>query len=127
MSAQGSVLQAGDLTLDELRELLGAVSVHGSEPTRIWLETADGWSLAWWRGLAGEVPFCRAGHESRDVPVADLVTRAQAGRLFAPSGELRWRALPSLGERSRRAVFLGRHVWAASLMADCSEELPPDE
>jgi hypothetical protein len=104
-----AILEAGDLTPGGLRSLLEAL--RPDERPRLWLEGPDGWALDWWPGLAGTVGWYGANRPRQERPVASLLTTATAGRLFALSGELRWRVLPVLGERCVRTVFLGNSPW----------------
>jgi hypothetical protein len=108
-----AILKAGDLTPDELRLLLETCKPPDQEP-RLWLEGPDGWALDWWRGLARNLRWCGANRPPEEHPLADLLPRAWAGRLFAPSGELRWRVLPVLGKHCVRTVFLGNQSWESS-------------
>jgi hypothetical protein len=108
-----AILEAGDLTPDGLRKLLESVQPPDPEP-RLWLEGPDGWALDWWRGITGQVSWCGAGRGPEQRSVAELLSRVWAGRLFAPSGELRWRVLPVLGKRCVRAVFLGSAAWGTA-------------
>lgn len=112
-----AILKASDLTPAGLLELIGALRLSAAERIRAWIEAPDGWALAYWPGLAGLLPWCGAGRSPRDVPAAEVLPRAYAGRLFAPSGELRWRVLPMLGERSCRTVFLGTEDWGVHPLA----------
>jgi hypothetical protein len=108
-----AVLRAKDLTLPELVVLLGNWG-RG----RVWLDAPDGWSLAYWPGLAGKLPWCGAGREPGQVKVDEAVSRALSGRLFDGQGELRWRKLPVLGEAAWRTVYLGEE-------RDSVTSLPP--
>jgi hypothetical protein len=98
-----AVLRAKDLTSSELLALVSAWGKRG----RVWLEAPDGWSLAYWPGLAELIPWCAAGREPGSITAKDAVERSVAGRLFDRAGELRWRKLPVLGESAWRTVFLG--------------------
>ena len=102
------VLRAGDLYPAELPEMLAAWPMGDSRSQWIWLETADGFSLDYWPGCQGQVLWYRAERLPERVSVAEVLTRTLSGRLFSSEGELRWRFLPMLGDRSIRAVFLGK-------------------
>ncbi len=101
------VLRAGDVLPAELPEMLAAWPVTDSRSAWIWLETADGFTLDYWPGQQGQVLWYRAERLPERVAVAQILTRTLSGRLFSAEGELRWRFLPMLGDRSVRAVFLG--------------------
>lgn len=101
-------LWAGDLSEPQWRQLLEELRGPPARQLRCWLEGVDGWSLSWWAGWTGSVPWYSAGQLPRRVSVKQQAEQLVAGRLFAPSGELRWRKLPVLGERPYRTVFLGR-------------------
>ncbi len=116
-----SILRARDLTADEMVAILHGFRFPGSEPTRAWLEAPDGWSLAYWRGVDGSVPWCRAASPPADEKVSQLLPRLTGGRVFAPAGELRWRVLQALGPASCRAVYLGADLDAVGLLGPRSE------
>ncbi len=117
------ILEAEVLTADHLRLLLGSIKPPEDRP-RLWLEGPDGWALDWWPGLAGMLRWCGSNREPENRPVAELLQQAWAGRLFAPSGELRWRVLPALGDGCVRTVFLGRQPWGtARVLKDRSDGL----
>lgn len=108
-----AILKAGDLTADELRQQIQELALPEADAgrLRIWAEAPDGWALAAWSGLAGKVPWCASGRTAETLSAHECLSRATAGRLFAPSGELRWRVIPSLGDRCCRVVFLGKTDW----------------
>lgn len=106
------VLRAKDLTLPELLTLLGA----GRDRSRVWLDAPDGWSLAYWRGLAETLTWCGAGHEPAQEQAEALVRRSVAGRVFDAAGELRWRKLPVQGESVWRTVYLGEDAEAVAVL-----------
>jgi hypothetical protein len=101
------VLKAGDLAPDDLFDLVTQFQAPAGERLRVWLEAPDGWALADWPGLSGTLPWSGAGRLETREPAEAVLRRSFAGRLFSPSGELRWRVLPSLGECCCRVVFLG--------------------
>lgn len=105
-----STLRAGDLTGPELLQLLQELTPPSGERVRCWLEAPDGWSLDNWPGFNGNVHWNGAGRDPRDEPLAEVLPRVTQGRIFSPSGELKWRVLPALGERCCRVVFLGNWV-----------------
>lgn len=110
-----AVLKTADLTRAELHAVLDALQVPQDEATslRIWLEAPDGWALDYWRGTAATVNWYRWAQKPAAVTGHQCVARAWAGRIFAPSDELRWRVIESLGERCCRVVFLGNSDWLA--------------
>jgi hypothetical protein len=110
------VLRANDLTLPELLALIGNWS-RG----RVWLDAPDGWALAYWPGLTGQLPWCSAGREPAEVAAEDAVSRSVAGRLFGNQGELRWRKLPALGESAWRTVYLGEDAESVASLEKRSE------
>jgi hypothetical protein len=112
-----AILKCADLSRDELLDLLGLVPV-GTDDVRLWLEGIDGWALAYWPGVVGEVPWCGAGREPETHRLAELIPASVSGRIFAPSGELRWRVVPALGERCCRTVFLGERDWLPGRLQD---------
>jgi len=112
-----AIVEAADLDQAGLTDLLAKLTPPESEPLRLWLEGPDGWALAYWPGLDGRVFWYGSGRELIGRSLVDLLPTVLAGRLFAPSGELRWRRLPVLGERPLRTVFLGRQSWAAGRSA----------
>jgi len=126
-----TILKSEDLAPGELVELLSEVPAtlqwHENEQlrqekVRFWLDAPDGWTFAWWPGLRGQIPWNRTGMLPFPQGIdAELLSRATAGRLFAPSGELRWRKLPALGKKSCRTVFLGDSAWAPARLSPRSE------
>lgn len=112
-----AVLRAKDLTLPELLALVGAWEKSG----RVWLDAPDGWTLAYWTGLTGRVPWCGAGREPGEIAAEDAVSRSVAGRLFDGQGELRWRRLPVLGETAWRTVYLGEDRDTVALLPSRTE------
>ncbi|MCX8139113.1 MAG: CRISPR-associated protein Csx19 [Thermogemmata sp.] len=105
-----STLRAGDLTPTDLLQLLQELAFPSGEKVYCWLEAFDGWALDHWPGFQGNIHWNGAGRDPRDEPLAEVLPRVTEGRLFSPSGELKWRVLPALGERCCRVVFLGS--WA---------------
>src|SRR5262249_37710314 len=81
----------------------------------------DGWALAYWNGLTGKLPWCAAGRLPEEISARDALQQSLAGRLFAPSGELRWRVLPMLGEHCCRTVYLGSPGWAPAALSTRSD------
>jgi len=116
-----AVLKAADLTRIDLAELVTGFTAAPGERLRAWLEAPEAWGLAFWPGPDGELSWCRAGQEPARIPARDAIDRAVSGRLFAPSGELRWRVLPFLGERRCRCVYLGDAARAPAALADRGE------
>jgi hypothetical protein len=111
----GATLKAGDVLPAELLELVGQIRV--TEDVRIWVEGADGWALDYWAGPEAPVRWCAAGREADPLAGREVLARSQAGRIFAPSGELRWRCLPSPSPPRCRVVFLGEHDWLPGRLA----------
>jgi len=107
-----AILKSADLAPGALRQLIGELQPPAAERVRAWIEAPDGWALADWPGLSGELSWCGAGRPPLEASAEEVLKRAQAGRLFAPSGELRWRVLPVLGKACCRTVFLGNKDWA---------------
>src|SRR5262245_9974078 len=103
-----ALLKAEDLTPAALEAMLKLLKVHG---LRLWLEAADGWTLDFWPGLEGKIRWCAAGRSAVEHSVAEVLARGTFGRLFAPSGELKWRQFSCLGERCFRTLFLGDEDW----------------
>lgn len=114
-------LRAADLTSEDLHHLLQELTLPSGEPVRCWLEAFDGWALDHWPGWKGSVRWNAAGRDPRQEPLAQLLPRVTLGRIFSPSGELKWRLLPALGPRCCRVVFLGD--WTCSSL----ERLPQRE
>jgi hypothetical protein len=105
-----TILRARDLKPDELTGLLAGLRFPEDQKVRAWLDGLDGWSLAYWPGVEGRVPWYGAGRLPAEEAVRDLLPRLVGGRLFAPAGELRWRRLPALGASPCRAVYLGQEL-----------------
>ncbi len=100
-------LRASEVTPDELAALLTNTRPPNGETAWCWLEAPDGWVLERWNGSEGNVRVQAAHCLPREEPLGGFLPRVTAGRVFAPSGELRWRVLPALGSRTCRVVFLG--------------------
>jgi hypothetical protein len=114
-----AILKSGDLPSHDIVELSGRIKPADGEPVRIWAEGLDGWSLDYWGGLDAPVAWNRAWESPEKIPGREAMSRAISGRIFAPSGELRWRIIerPSVLEPGRcRAVFLGRSDWLPGLL-----------
>ncbi len=107
MNSALPTLRAGDLAPAEMLGLLAKLTYASEEPVRCWLDAFDGWALDYWPGSTGTVRWNGAGREPRVEALEGLLPRVTSGRVFASSGELKWRVLPSLGERCWRSVFLG--------------------
>src|SRR5947208_17093639 len=116
-----SILRARDLTADELAGLLRGLRFPDDQTARAWLEAADSWSLAYWRGVDGSGPWYGAGRPPTEETVGQVLPRLTGGRIFAPAGELRWRVLPALGPSSCRAVYLGENLDAVALLEPRTE------
>jgi hypothetical protein len=116
------ILKAADLTRVDLIE---GLQVPGEElaSRRIWAEAPDGWTLDYWRGLVGKLNWCGSGRKPTSVSGSECIARACAGRIFAPSGELRWRFIESLGKHCCRTVFLGNTDWTPNRLSERSEIL----
>jgi hypothetical protein len=110
-----TILRADDLAPSDLLHLLGELTFPAQEKVRCWLDAPDGWALDYWPGPAGRVRWNGAGRDTTDEPLAALLPRVTQGRIFAPSGELRWRLLPALGDRCCRVMFLGAG-WAGAAL-----------
>jgi hypothetical protein len=108
-----ALLKASDLKLSEFGELVRELTLPDGDGQRlrIWAEGASGWALDFWPGVSGLVGWCRAARVREPVSGAVVLEKAYSGRLFAPSGELKWRIIGSLGERCCRTVFLGDVDW----------------
>lgn len=118
------ILKAQDLrTPEELANLLQAVRAPEEERLRIWLAAPDGWAFDFWPNLAGAVAWCGAGRRPIPRTVGEILADADEGRLFANSGELRWRRVRFPRELAWRVVFLGREDWLAEGLQDRSGEL----
>lgn len=118
-----TLLRAGDLTPDYLLRLLEELTPPAGEKVRCWLDAPDGWALDYWPGANGIVRWNGAGWDPREEPLKEVLPRLTLGRIFTPSGELRWRLLPALGERCCRVVFLGDWASAALEALPLREEL----
>ena len=121
-------LKAADLTRDDFLSLIAHLRPPDADnlPGYIWLEAPDGWALDWWdwqSGLEDAFHWYGAGREPIGERAKDCLIRATAGRLFAPDGELRWRAIPALGQSRWRTVFLGTTDWVNAALADHSDSL----
>jgi hypothetical protein len=118
-----TILRAGDLAPANLLRLLEDLSPPAGEKVRCWLDAPDGWALDYWRGPSKTVLWNSAGRDPRDEPLQEMLPRVTLGRVFSPSGELKWRLLPALGERCCRVVFLGAWASAALEALPLREEL----
>jgi hypothetical protein len=118
-----TTLRASDLTPDDLLRLLEELVPPAGEKVRCWLDAPDGWALDYWPGPNGIVRWNGAGRDPRKEPLKEVLPRVMQGRIFSPSGELKWRVLPALGERSCRVVFLGDWASAALEALPLREEL----
>ncbi len=112
-----TTLRAGDLKPGELVELLASLRFPEGQTARAWLDGLGGWSLDYWPGVEGKVRWYRAGNAVEERGVRELLPRLVSGRVFAPTGELRWRWLPALGEQSCRTVYLGEEGAPSELEA----------
>jgi hypothetical protein len=125
-----ALLKAGDLTLSEFGELVRELALPEGEAQRlrIWAEGASGWILDFWPGVSGTLGWCRAGCPAESVAGAVVLEQAHSGRLFVPSGELKWRVIGSLGDRCYRTVFLGDVDWLPGKLTprtELQDLLPP--
>ncbi len=111
-----TILLAGDLTSAELQALLAGLETPAGETARCWLDAPDGWALDYWQGWTASVQWNHASQAPSKRPVPDLFPRLACGRIFAPSGELKWRVLPVLGQSCCRTVFLGNAPWNHGLL-----------
>lgn len=118
-------LKAGDVARAELFELIRNVHVPAreSETARIWAESPDAWSFDYWPGMTGGLLWCAAHRSPEKRSALDSLAAAWSGRIFAPSGELRWRVIGSLGENCCRVVFLGNEDWVSERLGDRSDLL----
>ena len=132
-------LKAADLTQKQFIELIGNLQPNNDkQPGYVWLEAPDGWTLDWWdwkselivsESVNNEEPrihtvrWCGMGRDPVREPAYDCLTRSTAGRLFDPSGELRWRTIPALGEACYRVVFLGNADWVGAALDNHSNSL----
>lgn len=101
------VLLAADVNESTLADLLSRVQIP--EDACGWLDFFDSWRFKKWFELKNDT---------------DL-TQTIMGRIFASSGELRWRAIPFLNDSIIRVVFLGSCLWdgLGNCLQDCSNEL----
>lgn len=120
-------LKTRDLTQEQFLELIRNLEPsNDKEPGYLWLEAPDGWSFDWWGwypSFEDELSWYGAGREPIKERSQDCLTKSTAGRLFAPEGELRWRAIPVLGESCWRTVFLGNVDWVRTKLDDHSDSL----
>ena len=121
-------LKAAGLTQESFLALIANLRQSDADnfPGYVWLEAPDGWAFDWWdwsSGLEGKLCWCGAGREPVEELARDCLARSIAGRLFAPSGELRWRTIPALGPSGWRTVFLGTDDWVHSALDDHSATL----
>lgn len=132
-------LKAADLTQKQFIELIDNLQPNNDkQPGYIWLEAPDGWTLDRWawrsellvsESVNNEEPrihtvrWYGTGRDPAQEPVYDCLMRSTVGRLFDPSGELRWRMIPALGEACWRVVFLGNTNWVAAALEDHSDIL----
>lgn len=103
-----SCIRSGDLSTGGLLELLQVIKFPDGEAVRCYLTAPDGWAFDYWPGTEGNVRWNQAARPQRDVPIREVIARLTEGRLFASSGELRWRSLRINDHPMCRAVFLGR-------------------
>jgi hypothetical protein len=122
-----SCIRSGDLSTGGLLELLQVIAFPAGETVRCYLAAPDGWAFDYWPGTEGNVRWNRAARSQQEAPVGETLARLTEGRLFAPSGELRWRNLPINGPLRCRTVFLGRAVVETPGLEDRShlESLTP--
>ena len=114
-------LKAKDLTQKQFLNLIANFRPDSDKsPCYIWLEAPDGWAFDRWEET---LHWCRAGYEPVKAAASDCLKRSTAGRLFARTGELRWRTIPALGTSCWRTVFLGSSDWAGTLLGDHSGSL----
>ena len=108
-----AILRASDLTLEALLDLLGALRVPPAESghLRIWADAVAGWTLDYWRGRHEQLTWYAADRLPSQLDAEEAIRRSQSGRLFAPSGELRWRVVEQLEDACWRTVFLGTEDW----------------
>mgnify|MGYP000091367813 CR=1 FL=1 len=118
-----TILRAADLAPPDLLRLLEGLAPPAGEKVRCWLDAPDGWALDYWHGPDGIVRWNGAGRDPCDEPLNEVLPRVMQGRIFSPSGELKWRLLPALGERGCRVVFLGDWASAALEALPLREEL----
>ncbi len=115
-----SILKAADLAPDAFVGLIRALSPPPEEQLRLWAEGPDGWCLSYWKGLDGNVDWCGAGRASVNFTGQQALERSNAGRLFCPSGELRWRQLAQ-PRGPVRTVYLGSKDWVGVGLASRQE------
>ena len=121
-------LKAADLTQAGFLDLIANLRqpAAGNSAGYIWLEAPDGWAFDGWdwsAGPKGHLCWCGAGREPVEELARDCLARSTAGRLFAPSGELRWRVISALGSSCWRTVFLGIDDWVDKTLDDHSTGL----
>ena len=120
-------LKAADLTQDAFLQLIENLHLDADTSTcYVYIEAPDGWALDCWNrqsGLKEEIRWYGTGHETVKKSSRDCLTKSIAGRLFAPDGELRWRAIPALGDSCWRVVFLGNIDWVGTTLEDYSDSL----
>lgn len=116
-------LKAADLTQEQFLDLVKNLQLDtASDDYYVWLEASDGWALDRWNS-EGELRWYGIGRESIEKSTQDCLIRSTAGRLFAPAGEFRWRAIPALGQSCWRTVFLGNLDWVGTALEDHSDIL----
>lgn len=122
-----ALLKCADLTRDSFLKLVEDMTPPENDASvlRVWAEAPDGWTLDYWPSVTGKLRWCGAGHRPVSVVARDGLTRTWGGRIFAPSGELRWRVIEALGEHCCRTVFLGKVDWVTDQLSDRSEILRP--
>lgn len=117
-------LRAADLKPDEFLDLVGKLGPRNALPARrIWLEAADGWAFDWWFDFDRDLNWCGSAREPYAESTRSCLSRSNAGRIFAPDGELRWRVIPALGDACWRTIFLGDGDWPIATLVDYSEHL----
>jgi hypothetical protein len=114
-SIDDNLLAADDLPMKRFMELVGTMTVPDSDRPniRIWAEAPDGWALDYFPTDLGS-PICwyAAGHlPEKNATAAEVLHKAYSGRIFAPSGELKWRVVSGPAGSLWRCVFLGRADW----------------
>lgn len=114
-----ATLKCSDVTIDVLLSVLRSISppTDDRDRLRLWATAPDGWTFDFYRGLESPVLWYQAGREPLEhARTAEQVIRESLdGRLFAPSGELRWRLIPALSPHPVRTVFLGDQDWCSGL------------
>ncbi len=113
MNPQTAILKSADLNAAEkVSALIAGLPRPDRQPRWVWLAAPDGWTLDFLPSPEGSVRWYAAHARPKDVPLAEVLPRAEEGRVFDPSGELRFRRLPHPGGASIwRAVFLGDEEW----------------